>query len=156
MSRLDDCTIADARRCGFGLLGLYKLWCWNNCIPHGPWHDELDEKIRATQRELDERYQLLPLDADGEAIHIGDEMVVGDSRVIVDGVGVAGHTDIFFSIEGDKGDECEYFPVSVCHHYHKPTVEDVLREFGDEVRRCCDTEDTIAEYAKKLQLKEDE
>jgi hypothetical protein len=42
-----------------------------------------------------------------------------------------------------------------CHHYKKPTVEDVLREFGDEVQRCCDTEDTIAEYAKKLQLREE-
>ncbi len=34
----------------------------------------------------------------------------------------------------------------------KPTVDDVLREFADEVQRCCDTEDTIAEYAAKLRL----
>lgn len=34
----------------------------------------------------------------------------------------------------------------------KPTVEGVLMEFADEVRRCCDTADTIAEYAAKLRL----
>jgi hypothetical protein len=38
-------------------------------------------------------------------------------------------------------------------HHHAPTVEDVLREFADEVQRCCDTQDTIAEYAEKLQLR---
>ena len=32
----------------------------------------------------------------------------------------------------------------------EPTVEDVLREFGDEVQRCCDTEDTIAEYSDRI------
>lgn len=33
-----------------------------------------------------------------------------------------------------------------------PSVEDVLREFADEVQRCCDTADTISEYAAKLRL----
>ena len=97
-------------------------------------------------------YMQLPVDADGEVIHIGDEMVVGDHRYIVDGVGLADSTEVFFVTDGDKS---EGFPAKVCRHYHKSTVEDVLREFADEVQRCCDTEDTITEYAKKLQLKED-
>lgn len=43
-------------------------------------------------------------------------------------------------------------------HYHVPTVEDVLREFGDwytHTKGGCDEDSIIAEYAAKLQLKED-
>lgn len=118
-------------------------WVPADSIRHAPMRT-------ATQRE--DYLIKLPRDANGEVIHIGDEMVVGDYRYIVDGVGLAGRTDVFFVTDGDKS-EC--FPAKVCRHYHKPTVEDVLREFSDEVQRCCDTEDTIAEYAEKLQLKED-
>jgi len=157
MSAIDDYTIDDARHYGFGLLGLYKLWHWNNCIPHGPWHDELDEKMRATQRELDDRYQLLPMDADGEVIHVGDKMAYGDHVFMVCGVGRESDvSSVYYTEEGGY----DAYIAGVCHHYHKPTVEEVLREFavacedagnaGPEVQRLA------GEYAKKLQLKEDE
>ena len=159
MSAIDDYTIDDARNYGFGLLGLYKLWHWNNCIPHGPWHDELDEKMRATQRELDDRYQLLPVDADGEVIHVGDELQWDDGeRLTVIGVG----NDIVFYVNDDGLGGAQWTKANNKHHYHKPTIEDVLREFAEKVTDSQipgthpTYEEAIAEYAKKLQLKEDE
>ena len=159
MSRLDDYTIADARGYGFGLLELYKLWHMNCCFPHTSFHNNIDEMAHAAQRELDERYQLLPLDADGEVIHIGDEMVVGDYRFIVDGVGLIDNTEVFFTTDRDKN-EC--FPARLCRHYRLPLVEDVLREFAKKMHdasfvydRVEDTQQRIVEeYAAKLQMRE--
>lgn len=99
----------------------------------------------------------LPVDADGVPIHVGDvmEWCDPDGEVTVtcevDAVGV----ECFFAWDGAN---CRYAQkcANVYRHHHEPTVEDVLREFADEVRRCCDTADTIAEYAAKLRLKEDE
>jgi len=151
MSASDDYTIDDALHYGFGLLGLYKLWHWNNCIPHGPWHDELDEKMRATQRELDDRYQLLPLDADGEVIHVGDKMAYGDDVFMVCGVGREnGVAAVYYTTEGGY----DAYIASVCHHYHKPTVEDVLREFAIACEDADNAGPTVAalidEYAKRI------
>jgi hypothetical protein len=106
-----------------------------------------------------EDYIKLPKDANGEVIHVGDEMVVGDYRYIVDGVGLADRTDVFFVTDGDK---ISGFPAKVCRHYHKPTVEDVLRDFAEKVTDSQipgthpTYEEAIAEYTAKLQLKEDE
>jgi len=164
MSAIDDYTIDDARHYGFGLLGLYKLWHWNNCIPHGPWHDELDEKMRATQRELDDRYQLLPMDADGEVIHIGDKITYHGLCERHQGkvLEVKGIMSLSDGIDAVLVYDTELVKLYAnnCRHHHKPTVEDVLREFaiacedtgnaGPEVQRLA------GEYAKKLQLKEDE
>ena len=103
-----------------------------------------------TDDEPDERYMRLPVDADGVPIHLGDTLKWPDGgRLTVIGIGSG---VVFY----DDDDGVQWtMPVNK-RHYHKPTVEDVLREFGDEVRRCCDTEDTIAEYAKKLQLREEQ
>ena len=92
----------------------------------------------------------LPRDADGMPIHIGEEMEGAD--VITNGQRGTVHG----FVRNAKG-EYEWISDHQVRHkckwwrrYSKPTVEDVLREFGDEVRMCCDTEDTIAEYATKL------
>lgn len=103
-------------------------------------------------------YMRLPVDAGGEVIHIGDEMVVGDYRYIVDGVGLADRTDVFFVTDGDKIDG---FPAKVCRHYHKPTVEDMLQKMLEKAVGFSDAHTTVAlnaisECAAKLQLKEDE
>jgi hypothetical protein len=95
----------------------------------------------------------LPKDADGEYIHIGDEVcgynhpnggvychAIVNPCVIA--VGELRHM-------GDSNGWALWNTLDV-RHYHKPTVEELLREFGDEVQRCCDTEDTIAEYAAKI------
>ena len=151
MSRLDDCTLADARSYGFGLLELYKLWHWNCCFPNGPSHDEIDKRIRETQRELDNRYQLLPLDADGEVIHVGDEMAYGDHVFNVCGVGrERGVASVYYTTEG----EYDAYIASVCHHYHKPTVEDILGEFAIACEDADNAGPTVAalidEYAKRI------
>lgn len=102
-------------------------------------------------------YVKLPMDANGEVIHIGDEMAVCDYRFIVAGVGLADRTDVLFETDGDKSD-C--FPAKVCYHYRKPTVEDVLREFAvamsERMHLSNGVATTIAEYAPRLQLKENE
>ena len=101
----------------------------------------------------------LPVDADGEVIHIGDEMEYGRARGRVIALMLSNYPKKWggwlhwgIQLEG------EHAPTALdgfFRHYHVPTVEDVLREFADEVQRCCDTADTIAEYAAKLWLAEE-
>ena len=87
----------------------------------------------------------LPVDADGEPIHVGDEMLDFEhNRVTVKWVYPGGY--MYF----ENDDYMTVINPELHHHYHALTIEDVLREFGDEVQRCCDTENTIAEYAAKL------
>lgn len=155
MSRLDDYTIADAHNYGFGLLELYKLWHWNCCFPNTADHDEIDKRIRATQKELEERYQLLPLDADGEVIHVGDEMAFGDHKFTVVGVGRENDVSaVYYTTEG----RYDAYVASVCHHYHKPTVEDLLRRFAVMwgVVNIDNHDSLVAEYAKKIRESEDD
>lgn len=107
-----------------------------------------------------DEYTKLPRDENGEVIHLYDELagygypnggvickaIVNDQMILVGRV-----TDTYR--------EWLLWDAYKCHHYHKPTVEDVLREFaiacedtgnaGPEVQRLA------SEYAKRLQLKED-
>ncbi len=118
---------------------------------------EIEPMLDRIDAELAERYVALPMDADGVPIRVGDvmEWCDPDGEVTVtcevDAVGV----ECFFAWDGANGRYAQKC-ANVYSHHHEPTVEDVLREFADEVRRCCDTADTIAEYAAKLRLKEDE
>ena len=93
-------------------------------------------------------YTPLPVDADGEAIHVGDVMEWDNGTFTVHELKVT--EDGWTTWDEQHGYTVH---VDVCHH-HAPTVEDVLREFADEVQRCCDTSDTIAEYAARLRLAE--
>ena len=97
---------------------------------------------------------LLPRDADDEVVHVGDEMVVGDYRYIVDGVGLAGNTDVFFVTDGDK---INGFPAKVCRHYHKPKVDEIIdelegmrgtRDYDAVVERCADLAGMLRELLK--------
>jgi len=92
----------------------------------------------------------LPVDADGVPIHVGD-WITGrwDAKAKV----VAVTSDDVYWWEPDGCHWCHAFEV---RHYHAPTVEDVLREFGKAWVEWVDgsPHDPIAEYAKKLQLKE--
>ena len=97
----------------------------------------------------------LPVDADGEPIHIGDVMdgtcpsgkhVNGTVSAIGDGVFWL--SNVQFSLKPDY-----------MHHYHAPTVEDVLRDYASRIliAGCIDEEDElVAEYAAKLRLAESE
>lgn len=101
-------------------------------------------------------YTELPLDADGVPIHVGDVM---ESKV---GGPLFGEGS--FEVRAMRCDECgwevydrlgERCAPSLLRHYHKPPVEDVLREFVTEFNRddteLCDDE-IIESFAKRLQL----
>lgn len=93
----------------------------------------------------------LPKDADGEYIHIGDELCgYGCPNGGMYCMAINGRYVIFVAAVGMSYKDMLLWNTEDCRHYHKPTVEDVLREFSDEVHRCCDTEDTISEYAEKI------
>ena len=100
-----------------------------------------------------------PLDADGKMWRSGD---MSDSNWgVIEGIAyedgrwlVSGHDTSAPWIPAD----------SIRHHHVKPTVEDVLREFGDEVwNRCCagatesdsGIDELVAECAAKLRLADD-
>ncbi|MEE1210295.1 MAG: hypothetical protein U0K60_09685 [Parafannyhessea umbonata] len=119
------------------------------------------DEVRDTKdRELSEEHGLvrMPVDADGVPIHVGDvmEWPYGNGEFIVEGIG--GNT--LFYIDKDSN-ECEWTAAGDKRHHHAPTVEDVLREFADEVwNRCCEgatasdsgIDGLVAECAAKLQL----
>ncbi len=117
-----------------------------------------DELRDTKDRELSEEHGLvrLPTDADGEYIHIGDVMEWCDSgeTLTVEGIG----RDVLFYIDGENA---EWTAARNKRHHHEPTVEDVLREFTDEVwNRCCEgatasdsgINELVAECAAKLRL----
>lgn len=108
----------------------------------------------------------LPVDADGVPIHIGDEMVLqheaAEKPYTVQSLTWDGEDWYFTCNEG-------FFNACGWEHYHAPTVEDVLREFADEMNQnlgmysgeAIDADEwrdadakTIAEYAAKLRLAE--
>jgi hypothetical protein len=116
-------------------------------------------------------YMMLPKDADGEPIHVGDVM---DSKVdyLFDGKpftvrGLVLCEDGWEVTDGRFGNR--YKPDSLRHH-HVPTVEDVLREFAEKMNEnmgmytgeAIDADEwhdadakTVEKYAAKLQLRED-
>jgi len=127
--------------------------------------DRIDAEHKKAVRELNDYASdsvLLPRDADGEVIHIGDMMEYGKARGRVIALmlsnypkkwGGALHWGI--QLEG------EHAPTALdgfFHHYHEPTVEEVLDEmlqrFAEDSYEGGLT-DFIASYATKLQLKED-
>ena len=96
-------------------------------------------------------YIALPVDADGEYIHVGDVLYGYGKTIEVVELRYGRSGWVLISRDGNG-----YADTFAFTHYHAPTVEDVLREFADEVKRCCDTQDTIAEYAAKLRLSNSE
>ena len=108
------------------------------------------------QHYIDEHYQLLPKDADGEYIHIGD-MIDTEHFGTVEVEGFVHSSIAFYNYAGQPAYICTS-PTTLCHH-HAPTVEDLLREML--CAWVCAWEDTptsegvdniIAEYVAKLRL----
>jgi len=98
----------------------------------------------------------MPTDADGEYIHIGDVVTDGKYTFVVYELAVFG--DGSWSTRNEDGNAWDACDVT---HHHEPTVEDVLREFTDEVwNRCCEgatasdsgIDGLVAECAAKLRL----
>ena len=102
----------------------------------------------------------LPKDADGEYIHVGDVMEWCDSGDTLEVIGIGDDTLFYVDPEGDHT-YAEWTAARNKRHYHAPTVEDVLREFANEVYADADNEirdrDFLcAKYAKRLTLAEGE
>lgn len=108
------------------------------------------QKFKDLHEAVDERYIELPVDANGEPWHVGD---VTENGNVVMGMAIDNTGEWYFINTRNDIDPLVHY------HYHKPTVEEVLREFaiacentgnaGPEVQRLA------GEYAKKLQLKEE-
>ena len=99
-------------------------------------------------------YIELPKDADGEYIHIGDMVAdINEGKPFT--LEEATLNKLGWTLSGSAYGEM-YEPTQ-CRHYHKPTVEDVLREFGKAWVEWEDGSpyDPIAKFAAKLQLKEE-
>ena len=115
---------------------------------------EHERQLGVLYRDMsDAEWVRLPKDADGEPIHIGDELT-DDAEFKSEGV-----------VECLMLDESGWFvgfgkgwtvpSIHEWHHYHAPTVEDVLTEFGIDWEHESDCEDRAAllkEYAAKLRL----
>lgn len=130
-----------------------------------PFHDRLREAAgeRADVTLFGVDYVALPMDAEGEPIHIGDVMETPDGETFeVSGIFYTAHEVMVDSVRFD------YDPDEIIHH-HAPTVEDVLAECCGKYHGllveamsdyACDElpapSEIIAEYAKRLRLAGDE
>ena len=100
----------------------------------------------------------MPKDADGVPIRVGDVLTDGEYTFRVDELAAFG--DGSWSIRNEGGNAGAACDVT---HYHAPTVEDVLREFASAYDRIGGEDDEhqkylnlIAEYAQRLQLREED
>ena len=119
---------------------------------------ELNAKIEHLMDELSHC-----VDADNVPVCIGDVMEWvrykdGDPTIVrtVSGIG----NGVFFAWSDEQGRYAQY-EAHAYRHYHEPTVEDVLREFANEVYADADNEirdrDFLcAKYAKRLRLANDD
>ena len=106
-----------------GITDELRKWGYGFC---GDTHDV----VTAIADRIDAATVELPKDADGEYIHIGDVMEWCDSgeTLTVEGIG----RDVLFYIDGENA---EWAAARNKRHHHAPTVEDVLREFADEMNQ---------------------
>lgn len=98
-------------------------------------------------------YAKLPVDAEGEPIHVGDVMeniVCPPVHREVTGVGV----ECFYGWDDGNG-RYSQFGASCYRHHHAPTVEDVLRKFAEGLGVPV-ADSYIAASAAKLKLAGDE
>lgn len=107
----------------------------------------------------------LPVDADGEPIHVGDVVVAqllfgGESKpLVVDRMELSrGRDGDLWCVALDNDKECWNMP-SILRHHRPPTVEGILRDFGVDIAHALDAdpdatvpEAIIAEYAKRLRI----
>lgn len=111
------------------------------------WGVEFDRVADALEAEIEERYMPLPLDADGEPIHVGDEITLPSGKRDTVRFITYRIADVVFNERG-------WVP-NLCRHAKPRTVEDVLREFAGRVLNSghqwgLDAETTTAECAAEL------
>lgn len=105
----------------------------------------------------------LPKDVDGEYIHVGDVMERGKTRGRVIALMLSNYPNkwgggLHWAIQLE-GEQAPTALDNLFHHYHVPTVEDMLAEFAAKLIERSELTNgaaqTIAEYAPKLQLRKD-
>lgn len=108
------------------------------------------------EREISERYMLLPVDMDNEPICMGDSVegeLLDDSTV--SGTVCAFHLyddepdSVYIKISVQGGWTIKELRLTSCRHVKHRTLEDVLLEFGNEVKRDCYSID-IEKYADEI------
>lgn len=121
--------------------------------------DRIDAEYQKAIRELNNLADvsaLLPVDADGVPIRVGDKVYQVEGGWVYTVESITFYPEnVTVTFGGKHGFGCDN--AHNVRHYHEPTVEDVLREFADIVRKervelATISEDTIAEYAKRLTL----
>ena len=114
-----------------------------------------DADLRAEFDLMNDGWTRLPVDADGEPVHVGDVMEWPNGETF-EVVGIGDGT--LFYVEGDNDTLADWTGASTKHHHHTPTIEDVLCEFATKMSDAedfeCDPEkvqrELIAEYATML------
>lgn len=121
--------------------------------------EHVNEILDGIDREVEERYTALPVDADGVPIRAGDVMEELSGHTFeVASLMAFGGSDNWLVLSDPRNFSSFREPHDLRHH-HAPTVEDVLREFLDNFHdaSCIEVEaDVVAEYAAKLRLAGDE
>lgn len=116
-------------------------------------------KLLSIADRIDRELVELPKDAHGEYIRVGDTLDGYGKTIEVVEMRYGRGGLVLISRDGSG-----YADTFAFAHHHKPTVEDVLREFTDEVwNRCCEgatasdsgIDELVAEYAAKLRLADD-
>jgi hypothetical protein len=119
--------------------------------------DRIDEEHQKAIRELNNLVDacvLLPVDADGEIIHVGDMMERCEARGHVIALMLSeypkkwgGGLHWSVQLEGEKAPTAldAFF-----HHYHKPTVEDLLFSYGQAC--ICTSNEAETDAAKQTML----
>jgi hypothetical protein len=125
--------------------------------------DRIDADHQKAIRELNnfaDASVLLPVDAEGEPIHIGDMMEHGKARGHVIALMLSEYPkkwggELHWGVQL-KGEQAPTALDLTFHHFHAPTVEDVLFEFAlaceDAGNAGPEVERIAAEYAAKLRL----
>jgi hypothetical protein len=118
--------------------------------------DELHYTLIELLEQADPNMHMaVPVDANGEPIHVGDKMRWRDGETFE--VNAISSTTLYYYDE--TSGRMEWTQAADKYHYHKPTVEDVLREFScvlmGKREFDGDVTEAVAEYAKKLRLRED-
>lgn len=106
--------------------------------------DEIADEI---EREVAERYMLLPVDADGVPIHLGDRLwVVNGYPFYVHSIVV--EKDEAFVKTNTNSVNFVTYKTDKCHHVELHTIEDVLRECCNEWNEHCGDDWESGVYAK--------
>ena len=105
---------------------------------------EMTKYADEIEREVSERYMLLPVDADGVPIHM-DDMLKSETAskpFIVESMTFADSWTVW-----DRENGATRWP-SECHHVKPRTIEDVLRDCCNEWNEHCGSEWEQGVYAK--------